>query len=52
MSPTWIEEENNEKETTKPLVLDSGASAHYYPTAFKKEIPNDGRSQITERVIA
>ena len=48
MSPTRIEEENTEERT----VFDSGATAHYYPTAFEEESPNDGRYQITERVIA
>ena len=48
MSPTRIEEENTEERT----VFDSGASAHYYPTAFDEESPNDGRYQITERVTA
>ena len=52
MSPTQIEEENNKEETTVPLVFDSGASAHYFPTAFDEESPNDGTCQITERVIA
>ena len=48
MSPTRIEEENTEERT----VFDSGATAHYYPTAFDEESPNDGRYQITERVTA
>ena len=48
MSPTRIEEENTEERT----VFDSGATAHYGPTAFDEENPNDGRYQITERVIA
>ena len=48
MSPTRIEEENTEERT----VFDSGATAHYGPTAFDEESPNDGRYQITERVIA
>ena len=52
MSPTQIEEQNNEEETSEPLVFDSGASAHFYPTAFDEESPNNGRYQITERVIA
>ena len=51
MSPTQIEEENKE-ETTVPLVFDNGASAHYYPTAFDEERPNDGRSQEHRIVIA
>ena len=51
MSPTQIEEENKE-ETTVPLVFDSGASAHYYPTAFDEESPNDGRSQEHRIIIA
>ena len=44
MSLTKIEEENKEEARNEPLVLDSGATAHYYPTAFHKESPNDGRS--------
>ena len=51
MSPTQIEEENKE-ETTVPLVFDSGASAHFYPTAFDEESPNDGRSQEHRIIIA
>ena len=47
MSPTQIEEE-----TTVPLVFDSGASAHYYLTAFDKESPNDGGSQEYRIIIA
>ena len=52
MSPTQIEEQNNEEETTEPLVFDSGASAHFYPTAFDEESPNDGRSQEHKIIIA
>ena len=52
MSPTQIEEQNNEEETTEPLVFDSGASAHFYPTAFDEESPNDGRSQEHQIIIA
>ena len=52
MSPTQIEEENNKEETTESPVIDSRATAHYYPTAFDEESPNNGRSKITERVIA
>ena len=51
MSLTQIEEENKE-ETTVSLVFDSGASAHYYPTAFDEESPNDGRSQEHRIIIA
>ena len=51
MSPTQIEEQNNEEETTEPLVFDSGASAHFYPTAFDEESPNDG-SQDHRIIIA
>ena len=51
MSPTQIEKQNNEEETTEPLVLDSGASAHFYPTAFDEESPNDG-SQDHRIIIA
>ena len=42
MSTTRIEEEET---TNEPLVLDSGATAHYYPTAFDEESPNDGSNQ-------
>ena len=48
MSPTRIEEENNEEET----IFDSGASAHYYLTAFNEESPNDGRSQEHQIITA
>ena len=44
MSPTQMEEENKEEAKNKPRVLNSGASAHYHPTAFDKESPNNGRS--------
>ena len=36
MSLTQIEEENNKEETTKPLVIDTGATTHYYPTAHRE----------------
>ena len=52
MFPTEIEEQNNKEETTEPLVFDSGASAHFYPTAFDEESPNDGRSQEHNIIIA
>ena len=52
MSLTQIEEENKEETRNKPLVIDSGATAHHYPTVFDEESPNNGRSQITEQVIA
>ena len=51
MSPTQIEEENKEETRNEPLVTDSGATAHYHPTAFDEKSLNDGRSQVTERVI-
>ena len=44
MSPTQIKEENKEEARNEPCVLDSGASAHYYPKAFNKESPKNGRS--------
>ena len=40
------------RKKTVPLVFDSGASAHYYPTTFDKESRNIGKYQITEGVIA
>ena len=46
MSPTQIEEENKEETRNEPLVINSGATAHYYPTAFDEESPNDGRSKV------
>ena len=59
MSPTQIEEENKEETRNEPFVIDSGATAHYYTTAFDEESLNDGRSQVrgskqgnTERMIA
>ena len=52
MSPTQIKEENKEEVRNEPLVLDSGAALHYYPTAFDKESPNDGRSQDNRIIIA
>ena len=52
MSPTRIEEQNNKEETTVRLVFDSRTAAHYYPTAFDKESPNDGRSQEHQIIIA
>ena len=45
MYPTQIEEENKEEARNEWLVLDRGAAAHYYPTVFDKEIPNDGTSK-------
>ena len=51
MSTTRIEEKNDEARN-KPLVLDSGATAHYYPTAFDEESPNDSRSQDNQIIIA
>ena len=48
MSTTRIEEEET---TNEPLVLDSGATAHYYPTAFDEESPNDGRSQDNRIIL-
>ena len=39
MSTTRIEEKNEEEATNAPLVLDSGATSHYYPTAFDEESP-------------
>ena len=52
MSTTRIEEKNKEEATNKPLVLDSGATSHYYPTAFDEESPNDGRSQGNRITLA
>ena len=46
MSPSQIEEENKKETTNESLVIDSGATAHYYPTEFDEESPNDGRSQV------
>ena len=51
MSTTRIEEKNKEARN-KPLVLDSEATVHYYPTAFNEESPNDGRSQDNQIIIA
>ena len=53
MSTTQIEEKNKEEARNKPLVLDSGAISHYYPTAFKaRRGPNNGRSQGDRITIA
>ena len=52
MSQTQIEENNNEENSNESFVLDSGASAHYYPTAFDKESPNDGNSQGNKIILA
>ena len=52
MSQTQIEENNNEEDSNESFVLDSGATAHYYPTAFNKESPNDGRSQDNRITLA
>ena len=52
MSLTQLEEENKEEARNEPLVLDSGVLAHYYPTAFDEESPNDGRSQDNQIIIA
>ena len=38
MSPTQIEEENKEETRNEPLVIDSGATAHYYPTVEVKSL--------------
>ena len=53
MSPTRIEENNNNKEdSTDSFVLDSGANAHYYPTAFDEESPNNGSNQDNRITLA
>ena len=59
MSPTRIEENNNNKEdSNKSFVLDSGANSHYYgtaqnyPTAFDEESPNDGSNQDNRITLA
>ena len=33
------------RSSTDSFVLDTGASGHYYPTAFDEESPNDGSNQ-------
>ena len=52
MSQTQIEENNNEENSNESFVLDSGASAHYYPTAFDEESPNDGSIQDNRITLA
>ena len=51
MQRFFITLNNFKEETTEPLVFDSGASAHFYPTAFDEESPNDG-SQDHRIIIA
>ena len=50
MSPTRIEEENNKEETTKPLVIDSWASATYVPFAQKIGLQYYRRNQGSSEV--
>ena len=38
--------------SNESFVLDSGASAHYYPTAFDEESPNDGSNQDNRITLA
>ena len=45
MSTTRIENNNTEEDSNESFVLDTGASGHYYPTAFDEESPNDGSNQ-------
>ena len=45
MSTTRIENNNKEEDSNESFVLDTGASGHYYPTAFDEESPNDGSNQ-------
>ena len=50
MSPTQIEEENNEEETTKALVFNNGASATYLPLAQNSGPPYHRRNQGNSEV--
>ena len=50
MSPTQIEEQNNEEETTEPLVFDSGASATYLPLTRNSGPPYHRRNQGNSEV--
>ena len=50
MSPTQIEGENNDEETTEPLVFDSGASATYIPLSRNSGPPYDRRNQGNSEV--
>ena len=50
------QKQQQRRSSNESFVLDSGASGTYsgtyYPTAFDEESPNNGRSKITEQVIA
>ena len=52
MSTTRIENNNTEEDSNESFVLDSGATAHYYPTAFDTESPNDGSNQDNRITLA
>ena len=51
MSTTQIEEKNEEEAKNEPLVLDSGATSHYYPTSFEARSELYNSSSQGNRII-